>query len=92
MLHMPRGLVLELMVWILPFYLFNFTSHLFVHRRCGDSRSSACTINILFTLPLAGQREELYSLKGATVPYLAHPDIQLLLINNTSSKILALST
>ena len=41
---------------------------------------------------MAGQREELYSLKGATVPYLAHPDIQLLLINNTSSKILALST
>jgi len=32
---------------------------------------------------MAGQREELYSLKGATVPYrYAHPDIQLLLINN----------
>ena len=31
---------------------------------------------------MAGQREELYSLKGATVPYrYAHPDIQLLLIN-----------
>eukprot|EP00964_Phaeocystis_antarctica_P154441 scaffold123153_cov66-Phaeocystis_antarctica.AAC.3 len=45
---------------------------------------------------MAGQREEVYSLKSATVPYCyAHPDIQLLLINNysyTSSKLLALST
>ena len=51
-------------------------AHGFVHRRCGDSRSSACTINTVLSLPMAGQREELYSLKTATVPYCyAHPEI-----------------
>ena len=48
----------------------------FVHRRRGDSRSSACTI--ILSLLMAGQREEFYSIKGcygATLPYrYAHPD------------------
>ena len=40
----------------------------FVHRRRGDSRSSACTI--ILSLLMAGQREEFYSIKGcyATLP------------------------
>ena len=30
---------------------------------------------LILSLPMAGQREELYSLKGATLPYrYAHPD------------------
>eukprot|EP00964_Phaeocystis_antarctica_P033886 scaffold19234_cov67-Phaeocystis_antarctica.AAC.2 len=29
---------------------------MFVHRRCGDSRSSACTINTLFTNGWAARR------------------------------------
>ena len=38
---------------------------------------------LILSLPMAGQREELYSLKAATVPYrYAHPDSQLLLINS----------
>ena len=54
----------------------------FVHRRRGDSRSSACTI--ILSLLMAGQREEFYSIKGcnATLPIATPILTQLLLINN----------
>ena len=60
----------------------------------GAAIAAPLPVLLILSLPMAGQREELYSLKGATVPYrYAHPDIQLLLINNySSSKLLALST
>ena len=49
----------------------------------GAAIAAPLPVLLILSLPMAGQREELYSLKGATVPYrYAHPDIQLLLINN----------
>ena len=51
--------------------------HLDVHRRRGDSRSSACTMNTHFINGWAARRVVLYmySLKDATLPYrYAHPN------------------
>ena len=35
----------------------------------GVAIAAPLTVLLIFSLPMAGKREELYSLKGATVPY-----------------------
>ena len=48
---------------------------------------------LILSLPMAGQREELYSLKGATLPYrYAHPDTVVVDQQLLTLKLLALST
>ena len=50
-----------------------------VHSKClytgGAAIAVPLPVLLILSLPMAGQREELYSLKGATLPYrYAHPD------------------
>ena len=68
------------------------------HQNCsytgGAAIAAPLPVLLILSLPMAGQREELYSLKGATLPYrYAHPDTVVVVDQQLLTlKLLALST